>query len=156
MTLNLKEGDSALDFTLPVSEGEIVSLKALKGKNVVLYFYPKDNTPGCTLQAKEFRDHMKEFQQLNTEIIGVSKDSLASHDKFSTEHCLPFRIASDQAGEVCEQYGVWQQKSFMGKKYMGIKRSTFLIDKLGVVRKIWPDVSVKGHIEEILNEIKKL
>ena len=156
MTISLKEGDKAIDFTLPISENESVSLKDFKGKNVILYFYPKDNTPGCTTQAKNFRDHMLKFKELNTEIIGVSKDDLKSHSKFSGEHCLPFRIASDYESDVCEQYGVWEQKSFMGRKYMGITRSTFLIDKEGIIRKIWPEVSVKTHIDEVLKEIKKL
>lgn len=156
MTITLKEGDRPIDFTLPISDSESINLRSLKGKNIVLYFYPRDNTPGCTLEAKDFRDHIKKFEELNTDIIGISKDELKSHHKFSTEHCLPFKLASDYDSDVCEKYGVWEQKSFMGRKYMGITRSTFLIDKEGIIRNIWYSVSIKGHVDEVLKEIKKL
>jgi len=151
----IKEGMKAIDFSLPINGGEIV-LSKLSGKNVVIYFYPKDNTPGCTIEAKDFRDNMVEFDKLNTEIIGISKDSLKSHDKFSNSCCLPFKLASDENSKVCEEYGVWKQKSFMGKKFMGIERSTFLIDKNGKIAKIWRNVSVLGHVKEVLKEVKKL
>jgi peroxiredoxin Q/BCP len=152
---NIVEGTKAPNFKLAITGGE-VSLESFQGKNLVLYFYPKDNTPGCTLEAKGFRDYYQEFAKLDTEIIGISKDDLASHDKFSQQCSLPFKLASDANSDVCDKFGVWQQKSFMGKKYMGIVRSTFLIDKEGIIRKVWKDVSVLGHVKEVLAEVKAI
>lgn len=152
----LLENTQAPDFDMPISEFESITLKNLAGKNIVLYFYPKDDTPGCTNEAKDFRDFIEEFDKLNTVIIGVSKDSITSHKKFKEKHCLPFILASDIDGKVCNSYGVWVEKSMYGRKYMGIERSTFLIDKTGLLRKIWYKVSVKGHVKEILNTIKTI
>jgi len=127
-----------------------VSLKALKGKTVVLYFYPKDDTSGCTAEACAFRDALPDFSKVKAEIVGVSRDPVASHDKFKTKYDLPFPLASDVDGKVCQAYGVWVEKSMYGRKYMGIERATFLIDAKGVVRKVWRKVKVPGHAEEVL------
>jgi peroxiredoxin Q/BCP len=132
MSLNI--GDKASAFTLPTDGGGKVSLKDFKGKLVVLDFYPKDDTSGCTAEACAFRDQLPDFSKLKTTVIGVSRDSAASHDKFKTKYKLPFPLASDEDGEVCEAYGVWAEKSMYGRKYMGIERSTFLIDGKGVLR----------------------
>jgi len=152
----LKTGDTAPGFTMPTDKGGSVSLANLKGKNVVLYFYPKDDTPGCTIEAREFRDLKGEFDKNNAVIIGVSKDSVASHDKFKEKFCLPFILASDEDLTVCNAYGVWVEKSMYGKKYMGIDRVTFLIDATGKVAQIWPKVKVEGHAVEVLEAVKKL
>jgi peroxiredoxin Q/BCP len=133
-----------------------VSLAKLKGKNVVLYFYPKDDTPGCTIEAKDFRDLMKDFEKNNTTIIGLSKDDVKSHDKFKEKFCLPFTLASDTDGSTCEAYGVWVEKSMYGKKYMGIERTTFLIDKQGKIAQIWGKVKVEGHAKEVLEAAQGL
>jgi thioredoxin-dependent peroxiredoxin len=148
--MSLAVGDKAPDFTLPTDGGGEVSLKALKGKTVVLYFYPRDDTPGCTTEACAFRDQLPDFSKVKAVIIGVSKDSVASHDKFKSKFKLPFPLASDADGKVCEAYGAWGEKSMYGKKYMGIERSTFLIDANGVVRNIWRKVKVDGHAAEVL------
>lgn len=152
----LKAGVSAPDFAMPTDGGGNISLKKLAGKNVVLYFYPKDDTPGCTVEAKEFRDHMKEFEKKNTVIIGVSKDDVKSHDKFKEKFCLPFILASDEDVSVCKAYGVWVEKSMYGKKYMGIERDTFLIDGKGKIAHIWKKVKPEGHAAEVLEAVKKL
>ena len=154
--MNLTINDPAPSFTMKISEDKTLSLSELKGKNVVLYFYPKDNTPGCTIEAKDFNKHLKEFQALNTIVIGVSKDKLSSHDKFRCNYDLGFTLASDFENDTCEKYGVWAQKSMFGKKYMGIKRSTFLIDTKGKIAHIWPDVSVMSHVKEVLKVLKNL
>ena len=149
-------GDTAPDFTLPTDgEGE-VSLKALAGKNTVLFFYPKDDTPGCTMEAKEFRDRMTDFAAQNTVIIGISKDNVKSHDKFKEKFCLPFILASDAESTVCEDYAVWVEKSMYGKKYMGIERTTFLIDAKGKIAGIWNKVKPEGHAEIVLAAVKAL
>lgn len=152
----LNAGDSAPDFRMATDAGGQVSLAALKGKKIVLYFYPKDDTPGCTTEAKEFRDKIAEFDVAGAIIIGVSKDSVASHEKFKTKHCLPFALASDGDGTVCEAYGVWVEKSMYGKKYMGIQRATFLIDGAGKLAAVWPKVSVTGHADEVLAAVQAL
>lgn len=154
VTLNV--GDKAPAFDMEISDGKRVSLTTLAGKNIVLYFYPKDDTPGCTIEAKDFRDMMKDFEKANTVIIGVSKDSVKSHDKFKEKYCLPFALGADEDGSVCDAYGVWVEKSMYGKKYMGIQRATFLIDAKGILRNIWPKVSVEGHAKEVLEEARKL
>lgn len=151
----LAVGDKAPDFTLPGDGGKTISLKDLKGKNVVLYFYPKDDTPGCTIEAKDFRDHLKEFEKLNTVILGASKDSVDSHEKFRAKYCLPFPLLSD-TGTLCEDYGVWGEKSMYGKTYMGIERATFLIDGGGVIRNVWRKVKVDGHVKEVLEAVKSI
>jgi peroxiredoxin Q/BCP len=154
--MSLAVGDKAPDFTLPTDGGGEVSLKALKGKTVVLYFYPRDDTPGCTTEACAFRDALPDFSKVKATVIGVSKDTVASHDKFKTKFKLPFPLASDADGKVCEAYGAWGEKSMYGKKYMGIERSTFLIDGKGVVRNIWRKVKVDGHAAEVLKAAEAL
>ncbi len=147
---SLNIGDKAPVFSMEASKGQTVSTAALAGKNVVLYFYPKDDTPGCTIEAKDFRDHMSDFDAANTVIIGVSKDSVASHDKFKEKYCLPFALGADTDGSVCESYGVWVEKSMYGKTYMGVERSTFLIDAHGTLKAIWRKVKVDGHVKDVL------
>jgi peroxiredoxin Q/BCP len=142
------------NFTLPASNGENISLSDFSGKNVVLYFYPKDNTPGCSKEACSFRDFNSEFQDSDTVILGVSKDSLKKHSNFIEKFNLPFLLLSDENGEVCELYGVWKLKKNYGKEYMGIERSTFLIDKNGELVKEWRKVKVADHVEEVLEYIK--
>lgn len=146
----------AKNFSLPASNGKIVSLEDFKGKNVIVYFYPKDNTPGCTTEACSFRDSFEEFQSSETIILGISKDSIKKHNGFIEKHNLPFLLLSDEDGKVCEDYGVWQLKKMMGKEYMGIVRSTFLIDKDGNLVKEWRAVKVNGHIEEVLEFVKEM
>ena len=126
------------------------SLDDYEGKQVVVYFYPKDMTPGCTTEARDFRDSMSDFEAANTIVVGVSKDSVARHEKFQDKECLPFPLISDESGEVCEAWGVWQEKKNYGKTYMGIVRSTFLIDSTGSVIQAWERVRVKGHVAAVL------
>lgn len=152
----LKEGDKAPDFSLPSDGGKIISLADYKGKKVVLYFYPKDDTPGCTKESCAFRDNLTDFNKVGIEVIGVSKDSVKKHDKFKEKHSLNFPLISDEDGELCEKYGVWVEKKLYGRKYMGIERSTFLIDENGVIRNIWRKVKVTGHVEEVLKEAQGL
>jgi len=149
-------GDAAPDFTLPTDGGGEVSLSALKGKPVVIYFYPKDDTPGCTKEACGFRDLTPDFDKVDAVVIGVSKDSPAKHDKFKAKYELPFTLASDEAGGMIEAYGSWVEKSMYGKKYMGIDRSTFVIDKDGVVRAVWRKVKVPGHVDDVLKAVNAL
>lgn len=143
-------GQTAPDFTLPRDGGGSVSLSALRPGKVVLYFYPKDATPGCTLEAQDFSALSAEFAAAGCTVIGVSKDSVAAHDKFCKKHGLSVILASDEAGDTCESYGVWKEKSMYGKSFMGIERTTLLIDGAGVVARVWPKVSVKGHAAEVL------
>jgi peroxiredoxin Q/BCP len=152
--MNLEIGDKAPGFTLPADGGGKVSLLDFKGKPVVLYFYPKDDTPGCTAEACAFRDQLPDFSKLKTPVVGISRDSTASHDKFKTKYKLPFPLAADEDGKVCEAYGVWTEKSMYGKKYMGIERSTFLVDGKGIIRGLWRKVKVPGHVEEVLEAAK--
>ncbi len=152
----LNIGDPAPGFDLPTETGEDISLASLKGKNVVVYFYPKDDTPGCTVEAQDFRDHIEDFKSADTVVIGISKDSVKSHQKFVEKHCLPFTLGADEDCATCQDYGAWVEKSMYGKKYMGIDRSTFLIDKEGIIRKIWRKVKVKGHVAEVLEAAKAL
>jgi len=154
--MSLKVGDKAPDFTLPTDGGGKVSLNDLKGKKLVLYFYPKDDTPGCTTEACAFRDALPDFSKVKAAIVGVSKDSVASHDKFKTKFKLPFPLASDEDGKVCEAYDTWVEKSMYGKTYMGIERSTFLIDETGVIRNIWRKVKADGHAAEVLKAAEAL
>ncbi len=144
-------GRPAPDFTLPADSGGEVSLRSLRGKTVVLYFYPKDDTSGCTQQSCDFRDALPRFAGIDAAVIGISKDSPASHDRFKAKYRLTFPLASDETGRACEDYGVWREKSMYGKKYMGIERSTFLIDGNGngIVRAAWRKVKVPGHVEEV-------
>jgi peroxiredoxin Q/BCP len=152
MTLNI--GDSAPDFTLSDDAEKSVSLKSLRGKKVVLFFYPKDHTPGCTKEACDFRDHFSTFQKNGVEVFGISKDSAKTHTKFRDKHELPYRLLVDANADVCEAYGVINKKSMFGKTFLGIQRSTFLIDEKGIIRAIWRKVSVPGHVEQVLNDIK--
>ncbi len=150
MAKALAAGDAAPDFTLPTDGGGSISLKGLKGRKVVLYFYPKDDTSGCTMEAKAFNDHKAKFAAAGAEIVGVSADSVASHDKFKKKYGLGFTLASDEEKKMLEAYGVWVEKSMYGKKYMGIERSTFLIGADGRIKQIWSKVKVPGHVEEVL------
>ena len=152
--MSLEIGDKAPDFTLPTDGAGTVRLSDLKGQPVVLYFYPKDDTSGCTVEACQFRDLFPKFGRSDAAVIGISRDSVASHDKFKKKYKLPFTLAADEQGKVTERYGVWVQKSMYGRKYMGIERSTFLIDGKGVIRGIWRKVKVPGHAEEVLSAIK--
>ncbi|MBU6338556.1 MAG: thioredoxin-dependent thiol peroxidase [Rickettsiales bacterium] len=151
--MKLEVGKAAPLFSLLSDEGEI-SLSDLKGKNVVLYFYPKDDTPGCTIEAQDFTKKNAEFEKLNCVILGISKDDVESHCKFINKYKLNFNLLADSDGEVCEKYGVIKEKSMFGKKYFGIDRSTFLIDKLGKISHIWRSVKVNGHVEEVLASLK--
>ena len=148
--MSLEVGDKAPDFALPADDGGKIALKDLKGKAVVLYFYPKDDTSGCTVEACAFRDAFPDFSKVKAEIVGISRDSVKSHDKFKAKHELPFTLASDEDGKVCEAYGTWVEKSMYGRKYMGIERATFLIDRHGVIRNVWRKVKVPGHAAEVL------
>ena len=154
--MSLKVGDKAPEFTLPTDGGSLISLKKLKGKTVVLYFYPRDDTPGCAAEACAFRDSLPDFSKVEAEVVGISRDSVASHDKFKKKFKLPFPLASDEDGNVTEAYGVWVEKSMYGKKYMGVERATFLIDGKGVIRDIWRKVKVDGHTDEVLKAAKAL
>jgi len=154
--MSVSIGDKAPDFTVPTDGNGTLTLSQLKGKPVVLYFYPKDDTSGCTAEACGFRDALPDYSATGATVIGVSKDSVASHDRFKKKYGLPFTLASDTTGEVCEKYGVWVEKSMYGRKYMGIDRSTFLIDKDGVVRGVWRKVKIGGHVAEVLNAVKQL
>lgn len=149
-------GDKAPAFDMATDGDGRVKLKDLKGKKLILYFYPKDDTPGCTTEACGFRDALPDFSKLDAEIIGVSKDSVAKHDKFKAKHDLPFLLGSDEDGAVCEAYGVWQEKKNYGKTYMGIVRSTFLIDEKGVIRAAWRNLRVKGHVDKVLEAAQTL
>ena len=146
----------AYDFTLPASNGENVSLSDYKGKAVILYFYPKDATPGCTTEACDFRDSVKKSENEDAVILGISVDSVNSHEKFIEKNDLPFLLLSDENHEVCEKYDVWKLKKNYGKEYMGIERSTFLIDKDQNIVKEWRKVRVGGHVNEVMEELKKL
>lgn len=152
----LKIGDKAPEFTLPDQNGIEVSLSNYKGKWIVLYFYPKDMTPGCTTEACNFRDEYSVFQQKGIVVLGISKDSVARHKKFETKYELPFQLLSDEEGTLCNDYGVWQEKSLYGKKFMGIVRSTFIINPNGEIAKVYPKVKVKEHVSEVLEDLDKL
>lgn len=154
--MNPDAGDKAPDFTLPADDGEEVSLKSLRGNALVLYFYPKDDTPGCTKEACGFRDALPDFSGLGATVVGISKDSVAKHAKFKAKHNLTFRLGSDENGDVCERYGVWKEKNMYGRKFMGIERSTFLIDADGFIRNVWRKVRVPGHVDQVLDAVKAL
>ncbi|OFW80647.1 MAG: hypothetical protein A2887_00610 [Alphaproteobacteria bacterium RIFCSPLOWO2_01_FULL_40_26] len=151
--MKLEIGQSAPLFALKSDEGNEIALLELKGKNVVLYFYPKDDTPGCTIEAQDFTKKIKEFEKFDCVVLGVSKDDMASHCRFISKYDLAFNLLCDEQGEVCEDYGVIRQKSMFGKKYLGIDRSTFLIDKMGKISQIWRSVKVNGHVEEVLEAL---
>jgi peroxiredoxin Q/BCP len=146
---SLQPGDKAPDFNAPTDGGESLKLSSLKGKNVILYFYPKDDTPGCTKEACGFRDTMDQLADANTVVVGVSKDSVKRHDNFKAKYDLNFQLVSDEDGAICEAYGVWVEKMNYGRTYMGIERATFLIDAKGKISQIWRKVRVKGHVEAV-------
>jgi len=150
LELKLREGDHAPDFTARTNGGGSVSLSDFKGRNVILYFYPRDDTPGCTREACEFRDHFAEFKRRGAVVLGVSVDSASSHDKFATKYRLPFVLAADEEKRMVNAYGVWGEKTFMGRKYQGTHRVTFLIGPDGRIRKIWRKVKPAEHAAEIL------
>jgi peroxiredoxin Q/BCP len=154
--MSVKPGDKAPDFTLPTDGNGKVSLSKLKGKKVILYFYPKDDTSGCTAEACGFRDNLPKFGKTDAAVIGISRDSVVSHDKFRKKYDLSFMLASDEDGKVCEAYGTWVEKSMYGRKYMGIERATFLIDAKGAVRNVWRKVKVPGHVDEVLAAAKAI
>lgn len=149
-------GSKAPAFSGATDGGGTIALKDLKGKKVVLYFYPKDSTPGCTTEACGFRDATPDFSALDADIVGVSRDSVKRHDNFKAKHDLPFPLLSDEDGSVCEAYGVWQKKKNYGREYMGIVRSTFLIDEAGKIAGVWTNVRVKGHVDEVLDAARAL
>ena len=148
--MSLDIGAKAPDFTLPTDGDGSVTLSKLKGKKIVLYFYPKDDTSGCTAEACAFRDMFPRFKKTDATVIGISRDSVAAHDKFKKKYELPFTLAADTEGKVTEKYGVWVQKSMYGRKYMGIERATFLIDEKGAITQIWHKVKVPGHADVVL------
>jgi len=150
----VNEGEEAPDFTLQADDERKVSLKDHRGKKVVLYFYPKDGTPGCTREAIEFRDIAKELENEGAIILGVSKDSIKSHQRFKQKHELPFTLLSDPEGKVLDLYGVWKKKSIYGRTFMGTERTTFLIDEKGIVKKIYQKVKAKGHAQVCLLDLK--
>ena len=150
----LKEGQKAPSFKLKDQTGEVVSLESYKGKNVVLYFYPKDDTSGCTKEACNFRDEFPKFSKIDAVILGVSPDLVESHKKFAEKYKLPFSLLSDEKKEVLEKYGVWQEKSMYGKKYMGVVRTTFVINEKGIIKKIFPKVKVDDHNNEVMEVLK--
>ena len=154
--MSVAEGKKAPDFTAPTDGGGKLKLSELRGKAVVLYFYPKDDTSGCTAEACSFRDNAAAFKKLKAQVVGVSKDSVASHDKFKKKYSLTFPLVSDADGKICDKYGTWVEKSLYGRKYMGIERATFLIDKTGTVAKVWHKVKVPGHVDEVLQAVKAL
>ncbi|QDC09223.1 peroxiredoxin [Oceanicola sp. D3] len=149
-------GQTAPDFTLPRDGGGELALSALRPSAVVLYFYPRDDTPGCTTEAIEFTAALEEFEAAGAKIVGVSRDTVAKHEKFITKHELGIPLVADEDGAVCEAYGTWVEKNMYGKKSMGIERSTFLIDGEGTVVREWRKVKVKGHVEEVLEAVKAL
>ena len=151
--MTLSVGDKAPDFDLPTDGGGQLSLKSLKGKKVVLYFYPKDSTPGCTTEGNDFSDLHDRFDKAGAVVLGASKDSVKRHDNFKAKQGFPFTLLSDEDGVLCEAYGVWVLKKNYGKEYMGIERATFLIDEKGKIAQVWRKVRVKGHAAEVLDAV---
>lgn len=149
-----QEGDRAPEFSLPADGDQPVSLADYKGKNIVLYFYPKDDTSGCTKEAIGFTEALKDFEKLDTVVLGVSKDTIKKHQKFKEKHNLGVTLISDEEGSLCNDYGVWVEKSMYGRKYMGIERATFLIDDSGKVKRVWRKVRVPGHVEDVLGAVR--
>lgn len=154
MPRELAVGDRAIDFTLPDQTGAVTTLKHLKGKQVVLYFYPKDDTPGCTKEACEFRESLSAVTKAGAVVLGVSLDGQESHQKFIAKHRLPFSLLSDEDASVAKAYSVYKQKNMYGKKYWGIERSTFVIDQAGKVKAVWRKVKVDGHVKEVLAALR--
>jgi thioredoxin-dependent peroxiredoxin len=143
-------GDRAPDFTLPTDGSGSITLSALRGRTVILYFYPRDDTPGCTMEACGFNDSLPDFSRAKADVIGISKDTEASHAKFRGKYGLKFKLASDSETKVAKAYGVWIKKSLYGREYMGMDRATFLIDKTGIIRQVWRSVKVAGHVDAVL------
>lgn len=160
MTTNITKmpsvGEKAPDFTLPSNSGDSITLSALKGKPVVVYFYPKDNTPGCTTEAKGFQEHISDFDQAGAVVLGISPDGVDSHCKFAEKYGLRFALLADEGHSVAQQYGVWVEKNNYGKKYMGVQRATFLVDKDGTLAYVWPKVKPDGHPEEVLAALSSI
>ena len=152
----LNVGKKIPDFVLPATGDQKIKFSDLKGNRVVLYFYPRDATPGCTREGQDFRDNIRKFRARKTIVLGVSRDSVKSHEKFKTAQCFPFDLLSDKDEKLCKLFGVMKQKNMYGKKVRGIERSTFLMDEKGVLRKEWRGVKVDGHVEEVLNAVKEL
>ncbi|MCT4577204.1 thioredoxin-dependent thiol peroxidase [Donghicola sp.] len=152
----IEVGAKAPEFTLPRDGGGEVSLDSLSGQALVLYFYPKDDTPGCTKEAIAFTEHADAFGAANAVVLGISKDTVAKHDKFRDKHGLKVALLSDENSDVCERYGVWKEKNMYGRTYMGIERTTVLIDASGTIARIWPKVKVAGHAEDVLEAVKAL
>ena len=149
-------GKKVPDFALQATPEQVIELSKLKGKNIVLFFYPKDNTPGCTKEAQDFRDHISEFNKLNTLVLGISRDSIKSHNNFKEKQCLPFELLSDESETVCHLFNVIKVKNKYGKQVRGIERSTFLIDKDGLLQQEWRNVKVDNHIADVLKAINAL
>jgi len=143
-------------FKAEATNNEVISNSTYKGKNLVIYFYPKDSTPGCTTEGQEFRDAYKKFKKLNTKILGVSRDSIRSHENFKSKQNFPFELLSDPDEKVCKAFGVMKLKSLYGREYMGVDRSTFIVNAKGIIRNEWRNVKVKGHVQEVLEAIKDL
>lgn len=152
----LKLGQAAPAFSLLSQDNEKISLKDFKGKAVILYFYPKDDTPGCTQETCDFQDNFKQFSKLNAIVLGLSKDSTESHKKFRKKYGIKFTLLSDEKLSVIKKYGVWKEKSLYGRKYMGIERTTFLIDQKGKIAKIYPKVKVTGHVAEVMRDLESI
>lgn len=149
-------GTMAPDFTLPQTDGDDITLSALRGQAVVLYFYPRDDTPGCTKESIAFSEQLSDFEAANARVFGISKDSVTKHGKFTTKHNLTVPLLSDEHGTTCEDYGVWKEKNMYGKTYFGIERTTVLIDAAGRVAQVWPKVKVPGHAEAVLEAVRGL
>jgi thioredoxin-dependent peroxiredoxin len=147
--------DPAPDFTLPQSNGDPISLSDLRGQTVVLFFYPRDDTPGCTRESIGFSEQRQAFSDAGAVVFGISKDGISSHEKFSAKHGLEVALLSDENGTVCEDYGVWKEKKMYGKTFMGIERTTVLIGKDGRIARIWPKVKVPGHVDEVLEAVRQ-
>jgi peroxiredoxin Q/BCP len=152
----LEIGSNAPDIELPGTNGQSYRLSDYLGKNVVVYFYPKDNTSGCTTEACDFRDRIRDFNMLNAVVLGISRDKPTTHDKFKEKFRLNFPLLSDEDGNVCQLYGTWVEKSMYGRKYFGIERSTFLIDGEGIIRNIWRKVKVDAHVKEVFKALQEI
>ena len=152
--MTVEVGKKAPSFKLPATGGQTISLSSLKGKNIVLYFYPRDSTPGCTTEGQEFRDSIAKFKRQNCVILGVSRDTLASHERFKEKQKFPFDLISDSEEELCNLFDVIKLKNMYGKKHLGIERSTFIINDKGVLKQEWRKVKVKGHVDEVLAAVK--
>ena len=152
----VKIGEKVPEFSLPSTGNKTVELSELKGKNIIIYFYPKDATPGCTIEGQNFRDNIRKFSSLNTVVLGVSRDKISSHEKFKKNQKFPFDLLSDEDEKLCKIFNVMKEKNMYGRKFFGIERSTFLIDKKGILRNEWRKVKVKDHVSDVLQTLKKL